>query len=55
MYVQVKQVGNHFKFVGRGNKVFNTIIQMEAGHLRKTHKLLNSKKHFKQSSKAAKG
>jgi hypothetical protein len=29
---------------------FNTIIRMEAGHLRE-----NSKKHFKQSPDAAKG
>ena len=38
----------------RGSEVFNTIIQMEAGHLREKHKLLNSKKHFKQSPKGCK-
>jgi len=31
------------------------IIQMEADHLRETHKLRNIKKDFKQSPEAAKG
>ena len=36
------------------SRVFNTIIQMEAGHLRENPQTHNSKKHFKQSPKGCK-